>query len=156
MRGWVCRLQLLLVLASAVILRSESLGTHNHNLLSQFRDSPPPGGPGSRIYIPQLYLQILGSIFIASYDSQGYDAVIRTRLHSCPSTLLGSIPCIQPQRGPHGRRLLQQFYCCVHICCRGSVFTEPFPSNGRLFWFHYSGFEVSCHNMSFTYSLDTI
>jgi hypothetical protein len=29
-RGWVCRLQLLLVLASAVILRFESRGTHDH------------------------------------------------------------------------------------------------------------------------------
>jgi hypothetical protein len=28
-RGWVCRLQLLLVLASEVILRSESRGTHD-------------------------------------------------------------------------------------------------------------------------------
>jgi hypothetical protein len=40
MRGWVCHLQLLLVLASAVILSSESRGTHNHVLLSQFQDSP--------------------------------------------------------------------------------------------------------------------
>jgi hypothetical protein len=39
-RGWVCRLQLLLVLASAVILRSESRRTHDHILLSQIRDSP--------------------------------------------------------------------------------------------------------------------
>jgi hypothetical protein len=39
-RGWVCRLKLLLVLASAVILRSESRGTHDHILLSQIRDSP--------------------------------------------------------------------------------------------------------------------
>jgi hypothetical protein len=39
-RGWVCRLQLLLVLASAVILRSDSRGTHDHILLSQIRDSP--------------------------------------------------------------------------------------------------------------------
>jgi hypothetical protein len=39
-RGWVCRLQLLLVLDSAVILRSESRGTHDHILLSQIRDSP--------------------------------------------------------------------------------------------------------------------
>jgi hypothetical protein len=38
-RGWVCRLQLLLVLASAVILRSESRGSHDI-LLSQIRDSP--------------------------------------------------------------------------------------------------------------------
>jgi hypothetical protein len=37
--GWVCRLQLLLVLASAVILRSESRETHDI-LLSQTTDSP--------------------------------------------------------------------------------------------------------------------
>jgi hypothetical protein len=39
-RGWFYRLQLLPVLASAVILRSESRGTHDHILLSQIRDSP--------------------------------------------------------------------------------------------------------------------
>jgi hypothetical protein len=37
-RGWVCRLQLLLVLARAVILGSESRGTHDYILLSQIRD----------------------------------------------------------------------------------------------------------------------
>jgi hypothetical protein len=36
----VCRLQLLLVLGSAVILRSESRGTRDHILLSQIRDFP--------------------------------------------------------------------------------------------------------------------
>jgi hypothetical protein len=39
-RGWICRLQLMLVLASAVIIRSESRGTHDHILLSQIRVSP--------------------------------------------------------------------------------------------------------------------
>jgi hypothetical protein len=39
-RGWVCRLSLLLVLASAVILRSDSRGTHDHLLLFQSRESP--------------------------------------------------------------------------------------------------------------------
>jgi hypothetical protein len=39
-RWWVCHLQLLLGLASAVILRSESQGAHDHILLSQIRDSP--------------------------------------------------------------------------------------------------------------------
>jgi hypothetical protein len=39
-RDWVCRLQLLLVLASAAILRPEFRGTHDHTLLSQIRDSP--------------------------------------------------------------------------------------------------------------------
>jgi hypothetical protein len=38
MRGLVCRLQLLLGLASAVILRSESRETHDHILLPQIRD----------------------------------------------------------------------------------------------------------------------
>jgi hypothetical protein len=56
MRGRVCRLQLLLALASAVILESESCGTHDHILVSQIRDF--------------------------SYDSQGYGGGIRPRLHT--------------------------------------------------------------------------
>jgi hypothetical protein len=49
-RGLICRLQLLLALASAVILRLESRGTHDHILLPQIRDSPnlegqEQGGP---------------------------------------------------------------------------------------------------------------
>jgi hypothetical protein len=39
-RGWVCRLQLLLVLVRAVILKSKSCGTHDHISLSQIRESP--------------------------------------------------------------------------------------------------------------------
>jgi hypothetical protein len=39
-KGCVCRLPLLLVLVSAVILGPESRGTHDHTLLSQIRDSP--------------------------------------------------------------------------------------------------------------------
>jgi hypothetical protein len=49
---WVCRLQLLLGLASAVILRSESRETHDHILISESR-LPQPGGPGPHIYIPR-------------------------------------------------------------------------------------------------------
>jgi hypothetical protein len=37
MKERVCRLQLLLVLASAVILEPESHGTHDHILLSQIQ-----------------------------------------------------------------------------------------------------------------------
>jgi hypothetical protein len=86
-RGWVCRLQLLLVLSSAVILRSESWGTHDHILLSQIRDSPNLEGQfpvfiSPRNNVAQLYPQVLGSLFIASYDSQGYGGGIRTRLHT--------------------------------------------------------------------------
>jgi hypothetical protein len=44
-RGWVCHLQLLLALTSAIIFGSESV-------LSHIQD-PQPGGSGPRIYIPQ-------------------------------------------------------------------------------------------------------
>jgi hypothetical protein len=37
-RGWVCRLQMLPVLASAIIFGFESRGTRDHILLSQIRD----------------------------------------------------------------------------------------------------------------------
>jgi hypothetical protein len=52
-RGSVCNLLLLLVFASSVPLGSESLGTQDHILLSQFLRLPQTAGPGPRIYIPQ-------------------------------------------------------------------------------------------------------
>jgi hypothetical protein len=54
-RGRVCRLQLLLAVASAVILGSESLGTRDRILLSQIWDF----------------------LFVTSYDSQGHGGGIR-------------------------------------------------------------------------------
>jgi hypothetical protein len=59
------RTELLLVLASAVILGSESLGSRDHVLLSQIRDF----------------------LFVASYDSHGYGGGIRPRLHAGLYTL---------------------------------------------------------------------
>jgi hypothetical protein len=40
MKGRGCDLHLLLGLASAVVLGSESLGTHNNKLLAQFLNTP--------------------------------------------------------------------------------------------------------------------
>jgi hypothetical protein len=73
-RGWICRLQLLLVLASIVVLRSGSRGTHDHILLSQIRGSPNLEGQvpvfmSPKNSVAQLYLQTLCSLFVASYDS---------------------------------------------------------------------------------------
>jgi hypothetical protein len=69
-RGRVCRLQLMLALSSAIILSSDSRGTHDHILLSQIRDSPyledqVPVFISPRNRVAQLYLQALGSIFVA-------------------------------------------------------------------------------------------
>jgi hypothetical protein len=65
----VYHLQLLLVLASAIILGDRIL-------LCQIRDSPNlkdqvPIYISRRNWVTQLYLQALGSLFVASYDSQG-------------------------------------------------------------------------------------
>jgi hypothetical protein len=73
---------LLLALVSAVILMSESRGIRDHILLSQFRDSPNLEGQvpifiSPRNGMARLYLQALGSIFAASYDSQSYGGGIR-------------------------------------------------------------------------------
>jgi hypothetical protein len=73
-RGWVCRLQLLLALANAVILGFGSHGTHDHILLPQIRDSLNLEGQvpifrSLRNRVAQLYAQALGSLFVASYDS---------------------------------------------------------------------------------------
>jgi hypothetical protein len=77
MREWICHLQLLLVLAGAVILRSESHRTHDHILQSQISDFPnlvsqvlifiSSGKRASR-----LTPQTLGFLFVTSYNSQGY------------------------------------------------------------------------------------
>jgi hypothetical protein len=86
-RGRVCRLQLLLVLASAVILGSGFHGSHDHILFSQIGDFPNLEGQVpvfifSRKRVTQLYPQASGSLFVASYDLQGYGGNIRPRLHT--------------------------------------------------------------------------
>jgi hypothetical protein len=78
---WVTE-RLLLVLASAVILRSESHGTHDHILLSSIRDCPNLEGQvlvfiSPRIRVARLCPHALGSLFIASFYSQGYFGGIR-------------------------------------------------------------------------------
>jgi hypothetical protein len=68
-RGWICRLQLLLVLASAIIFGYESRGNHDQILLSQIRDSPnlegqapvyvSPRGRVAQLYPPGIGLTSL-------------------------------------------------------------------------------------------------
>jgi hypothetical protein len=54
---------------------------------------PQPGGPALHIFISlrnwaaQLYPQALGSLFVASNDSQGYAVDVRTRLHRASSPI---------------------------------------------------------------------
>jgi hypothetical protein len=105
-RGRVCRLQLLLAFASAVILGSESQGTYNHILLLHSR-FPQPGWPDPRIYIPQ----------------EQVGPVIPQEL-----CLLLHIENVV-RHGPNRKHRVHQLYCCVCICYRGNVFTERMPRN---------------------------
>jgi hypothetical protein len=100
-KGLVCHLQLLLALASALVLGYECPGTRDHILLSQIRDLP----------------------CCASYYSQGYGEGIRPRLHtgnSAPAsfgTLLYN----------HFERSTQK---TEPLYCREGVFIVPLYSNG--------------------------
>jgi hypothetical protein len=114
-RGWVCRLQFLLVLASAVIHGSESHGIHDHILLSQIRDSSNLEGQdpffiSSRDRVVQLYPQGLSSLFIASYDSQGYGGCIRILLHVGYTSIAPT-----GLHGPRREHHFQQFLYC-YMC----------------------------------------
>jgi hypothetical protein len=74
-RRQVCRLQLLRVLGSGVILSSESRGIHDQILLSQIRDFPTLVGQvpvfiSLRNWVAQLYPQELGhlkDVFVLNY-----------------------------------------------------------------------------------------
>jgi hypothetical protein len=78
---------MLLAFASAAILRSEPRGTNVHILLSQIRDSPNLEGQvpvflSPRNWVAHLYPQALGSLFVASYNSQGSGGGIRLPLQT--------------------------------------------------------------------------
>jgi hypothetical protein len=99
-RGWVCRLQLLLALASAVILGSKSRGTGDHILLSQIRDSHNLEGQvpvfiSPRNRVARLYPWALRSLYIAFYDSPGYGGGFRPLLHTGYVSLIDLFSQIQ-------------------------------------------------------------
>jgi hypothetical protein len=133
-KGRVCRLQLLLVFVSIVILWSESGGTHDHTsiLLTQIRDTPKPGGLGPRIYIPQE----LGGLVISQFtgfnsqsQSQNYLAtggslIIISSWHQVPR---GSRPEIFLRlnccgNSPHVTSFLTRRWVC--LLWRGFAFVK--------------------------------
>jgi hypothetical protein len=81
--GRVCRLQLLLALASVVILGSES--RRLETIFYCLRIETPPNLEGQvppRNRVAQLYHQALCSLSVVSYDSQGYGGGIRAHLYA--------------------------------------------------------------------------
>jgi hypothetical protein len=84
------------------------------------RFETPPAWRGRSSYLYSLGTGWpLGSLFVASYDSQGYGGGIR------PSLL------ITPLHGPSSKHRFQQYlYCSMRIRCHGNIFTAPLPRDG--------------------------
>jgi hypothetical protein len=75
------------VIFSAITHWLKSRRTHNHIFFLSHLRLTQPGGPGSRICIPQeqggpVISPDTGSLFVVSYDSQGYGGGILTRHHA--------------------------------------------------------------------------
>jgi hypothetical protein len=111
-----------MVIASAVILRSESFGIHDHILVSQIPESPNVEGQvpvfmSTRNRMARLYPQALGSIFVASYDSQGCGGGTPTRLHAGPKK--SSIVASRSYRTDRVENTSSQLVhgCVLGICC---------------------------------------
>jgi hypothetical protein len=99
-------LQLLLVLASVVVLGSESRLTRDHILLTQVRDFPF-----------RRLLRLAGLQWRYSTPP--------------PHGILNLVSLLTPRHGPHRNTVPSLLYhCCVRVCCCGEVFTEPLPRNG--------------------------
>jgi hypothetical protein len=116
-RGWVCHLQLLLALASAVIFGPESRRTRGHILLSQIWDFPfcrllRLAGSRWRYSTPPPHGNSLNSLLQLSYYNISAQTTENTPF---PTVTL----------------LLRAFHC------RGNVFTEPLPRNGRCLQSHH-------------------
>jgi hypothetical protein len=118
-KGWVCCLQLLLAFTSVVILGFGPCGTYDHILLSQIWDSPNMGGyvfifisPRNRM--AQLYPWTLGSLFVTSYDSQGYSGGIRTCLHvGIPHRTVDYLLCRFYNPSSQNTQRTKFLHCCV-------------------------------------------
>jgi hypothetical protein len=102
--------------------------------------------------VASLYPQALGSLFVASYDSQSYGGGVRPRLHTEDSSTCSqrkgyTNKCTNSPLIPHEphrkQRVHQFFYYCMFIHCLSNTFTEPLPSNYRDMHRHtdwYEGF----------------
>jgi hypothetical protein len=100
-KGWVCLLQLLLVLASAVIFRAEARGTHDHIFLYQIQDflnleSQVPVFVSPRNRVARLYPQALGSLFVVSNLALKVKVKVTLQLTVSQSVSLGVEPHLWP------------------------------------------------------------
>jgi hypothetical protein len=139
-RGRVCLLYMLLALASAVFLESESLGTRDHILLYQISDFPfrrllRLAGSRCRYSTPPSHgSHSLGMNYVILWP--GADRKQNTHL-KCSSVVI----CVSVAMGMLVYQTVVQQRSIPQ--CHGNVFSEALPSR----W-SYFGFLASRHNMS--------
>jgi hypothetical protein len=101
-------------LASEVILRSESRGTHDHILLSQIRDSPNQEGQVQYLYPPGRWWP--------DYNIRHWVLLLYLRLGHAMHLRCWS---------ERNNRILEFRYFFILICFHGNLITEPLHSSGR-------------------------
>jgi hypothetical protein len=136
-RGRVCLLCMLLSLASAVMLRSQYLGTRDHILLSQIGDFPLRSllrlaGLRWRYSTPPPYkILCLGSLSRPELVSRQpeIEHLLEEFSFRIPSNSLLMYALSE-----------EHVYACylgidliTGICCNENMVTEPLPSNDRIF-----------------------
>jgi hypothetical protein len=143
-RGWVCGLQFLLALASAVIFWSEYHRTRGHILLSHSRlpfSSPPTTrGVTVEVFDPASTRGTPRNRSCSWLYSLGTDRIENTSPNSS-IVVSRSYPTDRVEK-----IAFQLLHCCVvRICCLlTGVFAEPFPSNGCLCWLYSSCLQQIC------------
>jgi hypothetical protein len=131
-RGWVCILQLLLALTSAVILRSEFRRAHDHILPSQIRNSRNLEG--------QL------PVFITPRNR----VMNRSSLHGSLSSLsvtMENVCCLAVVTETWLTKRCLSMDFRVYLLLLERMFDEPLDGNWFPLWVHYSSFQASCHNI---------
>jgi hypothetical protein len=120
-----------------LIRRFESRRTHDI-LLFQIGNSPNLEGQVPVFVTPRnmvalLYPQVPGSLFVASYDSQGYGGGIRPRLHMRTVSPIAYTPFIRVWHGSYRKRRILLLVC---IRCRGNVLFREKRQTQRASWSH--------------------
>jgi hypothetical protein len=113
--GRVCRLQLLLVFASAVILGSKSSGTHDLILLSQIRDSVNLEGQAPLCIFPGNRVAQLLQIVLLLTSLHGPHRKHRSSIVALVSV---AAETSLPTRCLETRCITPFFYCCLRVFCR--------------------------------------
>jgi hypothetical protein len=144
---------------------------------------PQPGGPSPRIYIAQeqgglvippstrFFFSLLPTTrrtTVEVFDpASARDSFSHNRsfslLYSIDTDRIGntspnsSIAASRSYCRARVEKVASQllYWCLLRICCLATdVFTEPFPSNGCLYWLHSSCLEKICHNSLCSFYLE--